>query len=173
MRCVSCSHTFCFAHGDSHPGKSCSQWARDNMDAEKKTEEVIKSFTKPCPGCNVATQKSAGCNHMKCTQCKTEWSVVSVIMLAEFLKPLILPLLLPQVLAVRVCHFARWHLPLPLLQVERVWVQWWSVRRRGTGQQQRLLQAWRHSPVAHRFSYRPPVFRSMVCFPTELSQFSS
>jgi hypothetical protein len=73
MRCSNCSHTFCFTHGDSHPGKSCSQWARDNLQSEKETEKAIKSFTKMCPGCHVATQKSAGCNHMKCTQCKTEW----------------------------------------------------------------------------------------------------
>ena len=73
MRCGGCSHTFCFTHGDSHPGKSCAQWARDNLESEKETEKVIKSLTKPCAGCAVATQKSAGCNHMKCTRCKTEW----------------------------------------------------------------------------------------------------
>ncbi len=64
----------------------------------------------------------------------------------------------------RLCHLARRHLSLPLLQVERVRVPWWSVRGRGAGQQQRVLQAWRHSHVAHRLSCRPPVFRSMVCF---------
>ena len=75
MRCSVCSHTFCFTHGDSHTGKSCSQWARDNLESESETLKAIKSFTKPCPGCSVSTQKSAGCNHMKCTQCKTEWQV--------------------------------------------------------------------------------------------------
>ncbi len=84
MRCSSCGHTFCFTHGDSHPGKSCSQWARDNLQSEKETERAIKSFTKMCPGCRVATQKSAGCNHMKCSQCKTEWRVAPSSMLCRY-----------------------------------------------------------------------------------------
>jgi hypothetical protein len=75
MCCPNCNHTFCFVHGDSHPGKSCSHWARENLESERETERIIKSLSKPCPGCRVATQKSAGCNHMKCTQCKTEWPV--------------------------------------------------------------------------------------------------
>ena len=34
---------------------------------------MIMNLTRPCPHCNVRTQRSAGCMHITCTQCSTEW----------------------------------------------------------------------------------------------------
>jgi hypothetical protein len=71
--CSSCGHTYCFTHGDAHPNKTCAQWARDNYASEKQSLKAISMNSKPCPDCKVPTQKSEGCNHMKCTQCHAEW----------------------------------------------------------------------------------------------------
>ena len=34
---------------------------------------TITRTTRPCPGCQVATEKSGGCNHMSCVRCRLEW----------------------------------------------------------------------------------------------------
>ena len=34
---------------------------------------AIMQLTRPCPSCGVRTQRSAGCMHITCTQCGSEW----------------------------------------------------------------------------------------------------
>eukprot|EP00475_Leptophrys_vorax_P016900 TRINITY_DN2340_c0_g1_i3.p1 TRINITY_DN2340_c0_g1~~TRINITY_DN2340_c0_g1_i3.p1 ORF type:complete len:439 (-),score=54.40 TRINITY_DN2340_c0_g1_i3:69-1259(-) len=46
---------------------------------EKRTcEDIMSQHCKRCPGCRVRTQKTKGCNHMQCKQCKTHWCYLCV-----------------------------------------------------------------------------------------------
>ncbi|KAE8374798.1 hypothetical protein BDV26DRAFT_283978 [Aspergillus bertholletiae] len=37
------------------------------------TRRTIAETARPCPGCNVATERSGGCKHMTCVLCQQEW----------------------------------------------------------------------------------------------------
>ena len=39
---------------------------------EASLREVDRS-SQPCPGCGMAIQKTVGCDHMRCTQCRYEF----------------------------------------------------------------------------------------------------
>lgn len=39
-----------------------------------KTVKVLKSDTKPCPGCGAASKKTDGCNQVWCIMCKKAWN---------------------------------------------------------------------------------------------------
>ncbi|KAF2642964.1 hypothetical protein P280DRAFT_394527 [Massarina eburnea CBS 473.64] len=58
--CITCNRVW-------HPDMSCN--ANKGAD-EKKSEKVIKEISKPCPKCGVNIEKSTGCDHMTCKQCK-------------------------------------------------------------------------------------------------------
>ena len=66
LTCVSCSHKFCFVHGDAHAGQSCQQYARRRRREEAATERTIDSTTRKCPNreCAMPITKAGGCNHM-------------------------------------------------------------------------------------------------------------
>ncbi|KAF7615812.1 hypothetical protein AFLA_009319 [Aspergillus flavus NRRL3357] len=37
------------------------------------SRRTIAETARPCPGCNVATERSGGCKHMTCVLCQQEW----------------------------------------------------------------------------------------------------
>ncbi len=74
-RCFGCKEVSCLF---------CNKKKEDHIDGmlcQPKvsiyTEEEIVEFTKNdykfCPSCNTATQKEAGCDHIKCENCKIHW----------------------------------------------------------------------------------------------------
>lgn len=70
--CESCSRVYCFHHLNAHPSnESCSVYEERIKNEQKLSLEYIKSNSKPCPNCGMNIGKIEGCNHMKCSQCKT------------------------------------------------------------------------------------------------------
>lgn len=56
--------------------KECHQLLTDDhicKEDDIATAKILKSDTKPCPGCGVSIHKIDGCNQMWCTQCRTAW----------------------------------------------------------------------------------------------------
>jgi ariadne-1 len=71
--CTSCSTSFCFQCGESpHEPATCSD-LREWRSIRESSGFWIKQNAKPCPGCNAPIEKYTGCNHMKCTKCKTDF----------------------------------------------------------------------------------------------------
>ena len=61
--------------------KFCFLCLKNHEENEKCDEEMDKDFkiwmknriVKRCPKCRLWTEKNEGCNHMTCSQCKTQW----------------------------------------------------------------------------------------------------
>lgn len=74
--CEKCQFAFCrVCYGGWH-GEFARCHPRDpnELSAEDKASyDWILLHTSPCPTCNSPTQKSVGCNHMKCFQCNTHF----------------------------------------------------------------------------------------------------
>ena len=74
--CEKCSLAFCKVcfmgwHG---PFARCFPRDPNELSAEEKASyEYIRLNTSPCPSCSSPTQKTMGCNHMKCFQCNTHF----------------------------------------------------------------------------------------------------
>lgn len=73
LQCTSCLNRICTAcHVEYHDGMTCEEH-QDNlkggMDAFRRWSE--QNGAKPCPKCHIYIQKSEGCNHMTCINCKT------------------------------------------------------------------------------------------------------
>lgn len=48
--------------------------ARDILRQYQQLEELERQeVIKPCPGCQIPTQREGGCNMMRCTRCRVEW----------------------------------------------------------------------------------------------------
>eukprot|EP00475_Leptophrys_vorax_P029196 TRINITY_DN4266_c0_g1_i1.p1 TRINITY_DN4266_c0_g1~~TRINITY_DN4266_c0_g1_i1.p1 ORF type:complete len:223 (-),score=15.29 TRINITY_DN4266_c0_g1_i1:195-863(-) len=64
--CPTCSTTWCWDCSITpyHEGKTC--------------EDLFRDFFKSCPECKLRTEKSEGCNHMRCTRCGTHWCYLCV-----------------------------------------------------------------------------------------------
>lgn len=45
---------------------------------EAEAKKVIQKICKKCPGCQINTEKNAGCNHMTCPRCRFEWCWICV-----------------------------------------------------------------------------------------------
>lgn len=59
--CVRCDHTYCFYHADAHDFKkypTCKEYDAAIAPALKESEDLIRTTTKPCPGCGKAVMKS-------------------------------------------------------------------------------------------------------------------
>jgi hypothetical protein len=68
LRCSGCRiASFCSLCSDSDHGGDCTQ------SIDEQSSEVIGAITKPCPSCPARIQMIDGCNHMKCTSCKTHF----------------------------------------------------------------------------------------------------
>jgi len=72
-----CGTTICSSCKASHFGLSCVEFSglMKEIDSGKLSQEIqsekwLKSNTKPCPNCSYPIQKSGGCNHMWCQQCR-------------------------------------------------------------------------------------------------------
>jgi hypothetical protein len=67
--CPTCRVTWCWECGINpyHEGKTC--------------EDMFAQHFKSCPNCKVRTQKSEGCNHMRCQQCNIHWCYLCVTVL--------------------------------------------------------------------------------------------
>ena len=63
------NHIFCFKCLQNHNEKSnCEE------ELEKEFKIWMKNrIVKQCPKCKLWTEKNEGCNHILCSQCKTEW----------------------------------------------------------------------------------------------------
>jgi hypothetical protein len=69
ITCNNCSFNYCYIHGGAHSSSTCEAYLLLVGNEFLLSEEVIKSQSKPCPGCGTSISKSGGCNHMKCPQC--------------------------------------------------------------------------------------------------------
>ena len=67
FQCGLCFDSFC---------KECHKQLTDDHicnEDDISTAKLIRSDTKPCPGCGVSIHKIDGCHQMWCTQCNTAW----------------------------------------------------------------------------------------------------
>jgi len=100
--CPQCAASFCLTCkanrglvGPAHEG-SCTEriqqlqqqaeerqkledWRRDNSQADARFTELIQresrqGITKPCPKCKQMITKNGGCDHMKCSKCRHDFS---------------------------------------------------------------------------------------------------
>ncbi|OCK85325.1 RWD-domain-containing protein, partial [Lepidopterella palustris CBS 459.81] len=74
--CEDCNYAFCrVCHAGWH-GEFVRCWPRDASELtqeEQASLNYILAHTSPCPTCSVPCQKTHGCNHMSCFQCKTHF----------------------------------------------------------------------------------------------------
>ena len=74
--CEKCQLAFCRVcfmgwHG---PFARCFPRDPNELSAEEKASyDYIRMHTSPCPTCSSPTQKTMGCNHMRCFQCNTHF----------------------------------------------------------------------------------------------------
>lgn len=95
IKCPNCGFDMCFVHQvpcrarsrskaesrkerlGSVSAKGCALCRKDllNLGSEKSTEEWIAKNTKRCPrpGCGVLIEKGAGCSHLTCTNCDSDF----------------------------------------------------------------------------------------------------
>lgn len=74
--CSKCSFAFCRICYTGWHGEFARCWPRNPgelSEEEKASYEYIRLNTSPCPTCSSPTQKTMGCNHMKCFQCNTHF----------------------------------------------------------------------------------------------------
>ena len=74
--CEKCSLAFCRVCFMGWHGPFARCFPRDptELSAEEKASyDYIRMNTSPCPTCLSPTQKTMGCNHMRCFQCKTHF----------------------------------------------------------------------------------------------------
>lgn len=74
--CEKCQYAFCRICYTGWHGEFARCYPRDpnELSAEDKASyDWILLHTSPCPTCNSPTQKTMGCNHMKCIQCNTHF----------------------------------------------------------------------------------------------------
>jgi hypothetical protein len=73
-KCPSCFSEICSScNEEAHEGMTCEERRIQSNPAEQErlTDEWIQSNNiKPCPSCNILTEKAGGCNHITCTKCK-------------------------------------------------------------------------------------------------------
>ncbi|KAK5137084.1 hypothetical protein LTR08_001093 [Meristemomyces frigidus] len=74
--CEKCSLAFCRVCYRGWHGEFARCFPRDpnELSAEEKASyDYIRMNTSPCPTCSSPTQKTMGCNHMKCFQCNSHF----------------------------------------------------------------------------------------------------
>ena len=74
--CEKCQYAFCKVCFTGWHGDFARCFPRDPNELskeEKLSYDWIAEHTSPCPTCNSPTQKTHGCNHMKCFQCNTHF----------------------------------------------------------------------------------------------------
>jgi len=74
--CPSCNKTFCTKCQVAwHVNLKCEEYQKQNVNPELLNLIQSKNW-KRCPHCKEGVEKSSGCNHMKCIQCKTEFCYI-------------------------------------------------------------------------------------------------
>ncbi|GAB7350278.1 hypothetical protein MBLNU459_g0919t1 [Dothideomycetes sp. NU459] len=74
--CSKCSFAFCRTCYAGWHGEFARCWPRNPSELseeEKASYDYIRLHTSPCPTCSSPTQKTMGCNHMKCFQCNSHF----------------------------------------------------------------------------------------------------
>ncbi|KAF2203014.1 RWD-domain-containing protein, partial [Delitschia confertaspora ATCC 74209] len=74
--CEDCNYAFCSVCLAGWHGEYQACWPRSRTELteeEQASMNYILMHTSPCPTCSVPCQKSHGCNHMRCFQCKTHF----------------------------------------------------------------------------------------------------
>lgn len=77
LMCIGCEQ-------QGHKPAKCQDaidWRQNSKEniLNKLSEAAIMQTTKPCPKCGVNIEKNEGCNHMKCTKCKTDYQWTNAI----------------------------------------------------------------------------------------------
>ncbi|KAF7860426.1 hypothetical protein EAF04_008552 [Stromatinia cepivora] len=73
MTCQKCGFDTCYSHQlPWHDGKTCEEAGGLKSKEDRESEAWIKSQTKPCPNCGVATVKAGGCGGILC-RCGVFW----------------------------------------------------------------------------------------------------
>jgi len=81
ISCTLCSTLFCSGCGNQpHDPAQCAdfdEWSR----IFNNSSFWVKQNAKPCPSCQVPIEKSTGCNHMECSQCRANfcWLCLSLL----------------------------------------------------------------------------------------------
>ena len=84
MTCPSCKLQSCFNCKDEyHVGITCEkhqQWKKENGKGDVKFEKWLgkQKDMKACPKCKVSIQRTSGCNHMSCSNCKYHFHWVTL-----------------------------------------------------------------------------------------------
>ena len=77
-KCNICGKEFCFKclrNRDEHAKMKCEEYLKE---MKKKDDEMFfkvygENNIKKCPHCGLYTNRTEGCNHMTCANCKKEW----------------------------------------------------------------------------------------------------
>ena len=72
----SCNHSFCFNCGveEQHFPIKCSVLREFNNKADDFLQQILSlDKFQLCPKCSIGIEKTEGCNHMRCTNCKYEF----------------------------------------------------------------------------------------------------
>ncbi|CAD6448740.1 eb94bcc9-cad7-41a9-849c-74c7425788e2 [Sclerotinia trifoliorum] len=73
MTCQKCGFDTCYSHQlPWHDGKACEEVGGLKLKEDRESEAWIKSQTKACPNCGVATIKAGGCGGIYC-RCDVFW----------------------------------------------------------------------------------------------------
>lgn len=80
VTCDSCDMHWCFVcHAPWHEGLTCRKFKRGDRAMKEWSKEVdfqgsrVQKNAQKCPGCKSYIQRSSGCTHMTCPQCKTDF----------------------------------------------------------------------------------------------------
>lgn len=74
--CPACNVNACNQCGLlDHPRQNCDEAAHAQVDPDQVAWEAASQDVRRCPNasCRVLTEKSGGCNHIVCKQCRTTW----------------------------------------------------------------------------------------------------
>lgn len=73
--CMACRTRYCVSCQEPEHGLTPC------LEEKKRDIDLVRSVSKPCPGCHVPIQKSSGCYQMWCTRCRTgfDWNTGAVI----------------------------------------------------------------------------------------------
>ena len=77
ITCPACKKNYCsqcqIDHNPSQTSCEDARLASDKPAAEKASENLIRTATKPCPNCNSRIEKNDGCLHMTCLKCRHQF----------------------------------------------------------------------------------------------------